>query len=81
MICGSQHSVSGLDCIMIMMHPRVWRNAQKVTQYPDICSGGNPDIPFRKAAYCNEHFCIQLSMGNLYKPKKYKTFVYVLFSY
>ena len=72
-------SVSGLDCIMMMLNTYVWRDAQKVTQYPDICSRGNPDIHLRFQKYCTEHFAFSFPWEILYNPKKYKTFLFTCY--
>ena len=48
-------SVSGLECIMMMLGTGVWRQAQRVTQYPEYCTGEKPD-PFFNKVYCNDHF-------------------------
>ena len=48
-------SVSGLECIMMMLNTNVWRQAQRVTQYPEYCTGETPDRKF-DVRYCKDHF-------------------------
>ena len=68
-------SVSGLECIMMMFDPRVWRNAQKVTQYPTLCSRNDLPFPFDKT-YCYDHFAYNFPWAILYNPQKYNTFLF-----
>ena len=68
-------SVSGLDCIMMMFDTGVWRQAQRVTQYPGYCTGEPPDPKF-DARYCKDNFAYNFPWDILYNAKKLNTFLF-----
>ena len=69
-------SVLGLECIMMMFDTWIWRKAQRVTQYPDYCTGKQTPDKIFDMKYCNDHFAYSFPWDILYDTKKFKTFLF-----
>ena len=69
---GDKFEVSGLDCIMMMFDPDVYRNAQRIRQYPEICEdGGGVDSVAVDREYCHEYFAFNYPFDILRKTKTF----------
>ena len=69
-------TISGVECIMMVFGVRVWRNAQRVTQYPEFCTGETKD-PKLDMNYCKDHFAYSFPWYILYNShKEHGTFLF-----
>ena len=71
-------NVSGLECIMMMFDPQIYRNAQKVTQYKEACNNSKYSKYFKepRTTFCNDHFAYSFPWDILFNPKLHKTFLF-----
>ena len=70
--------VSGLDCVMMMLDPDVYRAAQSETQYPNLRSHPIPGGKLRFERF-KGHFAYSFPWEVLYQAKQMKTFLYPCF--
>ena len=72
--------LSGYECLLMMLDPKIFRQAQRVRQYPGLCQGreirGVAPVP---GYWCEDTFAHTFVWGLLYNSTSRRTFLHKCF--
>ena len=66
---------SGYECLLKNLSPNIYRTAQKVKQYPQVCHGQSVSGVNVSDMYCSNHFLYTFPWDIFNKNKTKKTFI------